>query len=139
MLQLPKSPIQLKGELTGLKAKTEYEIRVYEHGNLSGGSCEKLGSKFNPLTTEEDEAKKSGAHWGAWGSEISLEHFDTSGEIDMIKTDANGTVSVYQDKFLQNLIDDEPEDELIGRSLALYEMGDDHRLACCVISHDRYR
>lgn len=57
----------------------------------------------------------------------------------MIRTDTNGTVSMYQEKFLQNLIDDEPEDELIGRSLALYEMGDDHRLACCVISYDRYR
>ena len=135
MLQLPNRPIMVKGEIKGLKKETEYEVHVYEQNKPDEiKSCENLGKRYNPLKPWSDEELHS--HWGGWGSDIHPVFFDKSGELESIQTDADGKLTIYQEQFLQNLVG---EDMLLGRTVALYEMGDDVRLGCCQIHRDRYR
>ena len=132
MLQLPGGAINTKANLS-IEAEKEYELRVFEYGNLSGESCENLGDEFNPFAVEAQQPQ-----WNGWGwSSPSHSHADErQGKIDSFETDGEGNVEFRQQYFLQNLGGD---DSLIGRSMALFEKDDDTPISCCIIAVDIYR
>jgi len=134
MLQLVGQGVALKGSLSNLAANTEYELRIQEFGDITGG-CTKLGDEFNPWVAEHKDPYAQ--RYGGWDHQYAyVDPWEGIGKIDNVTSDADGNVTFRQNGLEQNL---DGDDSLIGRSIGLYEKDDDTVLGCCVIAVDTYR
>ena len=134
MLQLPSGAIMAKATLAGLTPETEYQIRVFEFGDLSevDGACSALGDEFNPFKQEAEEPQ-----WTRWGWSTPAAVDETIGTLDSFTTDVDGQSDFMQQYFLQNLAGD---NSLIGKSMAIFEKDDTETiLDCCIIALDMHR
>ena len=129
MLQLPSGAIMAKATLAGLTNETEYQIRVFEFGDLSevdGAACAALGDEFNPFKQEAEEPQ-----WTRWGWSTPAAVNETIGTLDAFTADVDGNGDFMQQYFLQNLIGD---NSLIGKSMAISEKDDTDIISCCIIA-----
>lgn len=133
MLQLPGGAIKVKANFS-LNADTEYELKVFEYGDLtvkSGEICTAVGDEFNPWAQPAQAPQWNGYSWTtpSYASE-------NQGKIDGFETDESGNAEFLQHYFLQNL---GGKDSLIGKSIVLFEKDDDTPINCCIIARDIYR
>ena len=112
LTQLSGKSMALSGDLTGLVADTEYEVKVNQFGSL-GTDCADIGALYNPLSEPTNTFAEPGR-----------------GEADNVTAAADGTGTISQASFLQNLGGSNP---IWGKSMSLTVVGQTDPSACCVI------
>ena len=126
MGQKNNESVKVDVRLAGLSKSTEYELRIQDYGNILS-NCSLCGEVFNPLMGEDYET------FDSWGRKIQMKYEqDGRGAIESFHTDANGEVQTDGLELLQNLSGD---DNLIGKSVVLYEKDDSSPIMCGVIGH----
>ena len=126
LAQLPGKAVQAKVNFTGLPGPNNYALRVFEYAALD---CESLGDEFNPLQEKDSLGR------------LNPYQDQTRGRMADVATDDNGDVTdAVQKDILLNL---EGPDQIIGRSIAVYQLNDEGILAatpqgCCVIGYDEH-
>ena len=117
--QEDKKPIEVRAMIHNLSDSTEYELRICDYGNING-QCEHVGGIFNPLQTKAD----------SYGAGFKVKDLNGRGAIQAISSNVEGICHVSGIELEQNMAG---EDNLIGRSLSLFEKDDTTPLACCVL------